>query len=150
MKDPKTGLPWKTSDAVGRFLLETVVKKNVSYTFPQALRDAGYSVRYVHSYASRIWENVGVQDKINGYKAKAAVKAELTVSQVLDDLDFGIKLARERGDLMAIARFSELRGKYLSMYSDGLNLNDTTQQKEINEAELLEAKRMAEIRLKQG
>jgi hypothetical protein len=151
MKDPKTGLTWKTADAVDRYLLENVAKDNVNYTFPQALRDAGYSARYVHSFASKIWENIGVQNKINSFKSKAAMKAELTIAQVLDDLDYGVNRAKERGDLMALARFSELRGKYLAMFTDR-SITDAEQVKiaQIDETTRKQAQIIATMVLTQG
>ena len=121
MKDPKTGLTLRTLNAVEKYIAETMIKNNPKYSWTQALRDSGYSQRYVENFAAKIWSNEEVQGKINSYKAKAAVKAELTIAQVLDDLDYGIKLAREQGDLMAIARFCELRGKYLSMFTDKIH-----------------------------
>ena len=60
MKDKETGLTLRTLQATDKYIEEVYTKKNTNYTFPQALRDAGYTDRYIHSYGSKIWQNMGV------------------------------------------------------------------------------------------
>ena len=98
---------------------------------------AGYAESFARHRASYMLSNVVISAANDAYRAKNNKKYELTIAEVLKDLEYGLKLAKERKppDLNAIARFSELRGKTLAMFTDkvlqqgdGLKLNFTTQE----------------------
>jgi len=87
----------------------------------QAAIRAGYSAKTANNIVGRLLVNAGISAALAVRRAEIAKKTELTVQQVLDDLDYGIKIARQKQDLAAIARLSELRGRYLSMFTDNVN-----------------------------
>ena len=87
----------------------------------QAAIRAGYSAKSANKIVGRLTVNAGIVAALAVRRAEIAKKSELTVRQVLDDLEYGIRIAREKQDLAAIARLSELRGRYLSMFTDNIN-----------------------------
>jgi len=98
----------------------------------ESARRAGYkgNGNTLDQRATELVRNSKVIIEKNRIQAITAKKNDLTIKQVLSDLDWGINIAREKQDLSALARLSELRGKYLSMFSEsgnnaatGLNLN---------------------------
>ncbi len=106
----------------------------------QAMLVVGYGKGYSDTGRGQnsVFGNIRVKAAIAKIDAKSTKKAELTIATVLADLDWGIAQARRKSppDLQALARFSELRGKYLSMFSEagnnsatGLHLNFSTRPK---------------------
>ena len=102
----------------------------------KALIAVGYKEKYAHTLGLRLLEDIRVREAIARIKAKTTKDISLTVADVLADLEYGLNEAKNRKppDLQAIARFSELRGKTLAMFTDkvlqqgdGLKLNFTTQ-----------------------
>lgn len=99
----------------------------------ESARIAGYAESNC-KYAGRDnTTNPHLMQEIDRRKAEVVQKTELTIATVLKQLQWGIEQATLKGDLAAAARFSELQGKYLSMWSadgnnaaTGLNLNFTT------------------------
>ncbi|KKK53994.1 hypothetical protein LCGC14_3089190, partial [marine sediment metagenome] len=104
------------------------------YNEEQGLRSAGYSDSYARGGTGhKLYADVRVLVAIDKIMVDSAGKVALTVDAVLQDLDWGVAIARQKQDLSALARLSELRGKHLSMFSDagnnaatGLNLNFTS------------------------
>ncbi len=99
----------------------------------KALQAGGYSKYYSERAGLKLFTNVQLIDEIARLDAESAEKAELTIQSVLKNIDWGIKQAVIDKDLPALARLSELQGKYLSMWSEqgnnaatGLSLNFTT------------------------
>jgi len=150
MRDKETGLTDRTLKATRLYIANFLERENTGYTFAQALRDAGYTKRYVHSYCSKLWDNVGVQQLISQRIAELEQKTELTAAKVLEDLAYGVKMAKRYNLLNALARFLELEGRTLAMFKDNILNTDTIKQRELDEKEAAEAVRIAEIRLKQG
>lgn len=78
-----------------------------------------YSDSYCESgLGHRIYVNKRVKAEIDKTMADTKAESKLTVRQVLDDLDAGLVMAKAKQDLNAIARFCELRGKHLAMFTD--------------------------------
>jgi hypothetical protein len=149
MKDKETGLTLKTLQAVDKYLQQVYELKNTNYTFPQALRDSGYTDRYIHSYGSKIWQNIGVQSKINTFKQESDKKAQITVTEVLNSIEYGVQKCKECNNFAALARFVEMQGRYLAMFTDNINSADITKQRELEAEEKKEAAEIATIRLHQ-
>ncbi len=98
-----------------------------------ALKEVGYSDNYAEHRSNMVLSSVVVVAAIKALDDAAMADSELTIAEVLDDLAFGMRIARENSDIPGLARLSELRGKYLAMWSesgnnskDGLQLNFTT------------------------
>ena len=91
----------------------------------------GYTKAYAKSYCGKMWDNKHLIEAIARIDAKSAKKSGLTIQMVLEDLAWGIEQAREKQDLPSLARLSELRGKYLSMWSDAGN-NSIEQPRELS------------------
>ena len=122
----------------------------------KALLEVGYKESYARSKGMLLYEDKRVMDAIERTDAKAVRSSKLTIAEVLSDLAYGLEQAKLRDppDLNAIARFSELRGKYLAMYTDKLQTDNTEQPTAITaeEAEQLRsvAQGLTKLRLKQG
>ncbi|KKN47312.1 hypothetical protein LCGC14_0664170 [marine sediment metagenome] len=77
-----------------------------------------YSESYCISLGHKLYSNIRVKAEIDRIMADNRAENKLTVQQVLDDLDDGLQKAKTKQDLNAIARFCELRGKHLAMFTD--------------------------------
>jgi len=109
----------------------------------QSAIKAGYSNTTADNGIMQILGNVGVCKAIEVYRANLKEITDLTIIEVLQDLAWGITEARVSKDLGALARLTELRGKYLSMWSadgnnaaTGLNLNFSTATPAQNRAQI--------------
>jgi len=99
------------------------------------MREVGYDEAYADSGKGHktVYGNIRVIEAIRAIDMVSAAKSELTIKSVLKNLAYGIQQAIGGNDLPALARLTELQGKYLSMWSadgnnaaTGLNLNFTT------------------------
>jgi len=81
-------------------------------------------------------------------QAELEQESKLTKQQVLNQLTEGIKLSREKGDLRALARFTELQGKYLAMWTDRVQ-SESTGKLELTAIQQRELKALAQLRLRQ-
>ena len=95
----------------------------------------GYDEGYADSGKGHrtVFGNIRVCAAIKAIDDAETAKNPLTIQSVLENIEWGIKKARDTNDLPALARLSELQGKYLSMWSEqgnnaaeGLSLNFTT------------------------
>jgi len=129
-----------------RFAQEYIIDCNGA----QAAIRAGYSKKTARTQAAQLLANLSVKQEIDRLMAKKAQEASLSVDTVLKNLRKGIEEAwqRQPPDLAAIARFSELQGKYLAMFTDK-HITNTERVRELTEAEHEEARRLAAIRLQQ-
>jgi len=90
-----------------------------------------------------------IRAAIDEIKAKKAEKIEVSVEFIVSKLMKGLSLAESKQDLVAMARFSELLGKYKAMFTE--NVRTTTErQRELSEKEKAEAREIATIRLRAG
>ena len=106
-----------------------------NYNKTKAMVDAGYSPKYADSGNGHrfVFGNVQVKAAIAMQMAKISAKMEVTVEFIVQKLLTGLQLAEEKKDLVAIARFTELLGKYKAMFTDkvqqtgeGLSINITS------------------------
>jgi phage terminase small subunit len=74
-------------------------------------------------------------------------KVDVTVEFIVEQLLIGLKMATERHNVVAMARFLELLGRYKAMFSDNINTVDVVRQRELDEAESTEAAELARLRL---
>ncbi len=103
-----------------------------------------YKESYCATTGHKLYNNAKVKAEIARITADNAKETKLTVLQVLEDLDYGVTASKKKGDLNALARFSELRGKHLAMYTD--KYADATDHKPpVLSAEELEKVRRANI-----
>lgn len=121
-----------------------------NYNKTRAMVDAGYSAKYADTgQAHRIvFGNVRVKAAIAEKIAEISKKIDVTVEFIVEKLLTGLQLAEQKQDLVAIARFSELLGRYKAMFTDKYQ-DDSGQQRELSELEKAEARRIAGIRLKE-
>ena len=105
----------------------------------ESARAAGYkgNDRTLTVVAGQNLTKIDIISYMDEKRAVSAKKAELTIQSVLENIAWGIRKAVEKDDLPALARLSELQGKYLSMWSEqgnnaasGLSLNFTTRPSE--------------------
>ena len=88
--------------------------------------------------------NITSQKKV--IQAKTERTAALSIETVLKQLSNAIEVAITNNDLPAIARISELQGKYLSMWSERGD-NSQEEKAKLDEQQSIEAQRVANIRL---
>ncbi len=118
----------------------------------KALISVGYKPSFANSgRRDSVYKNTQVQAEIQALLEVKTVQAELTIEIVLADLEYGIQQAKLRKppDLGAIARFSELRGRYLAMYTDK-QVVSTEQAQALTEQEQEQARAFAEWSIKQS
>lgn len=117
----------------------------------RAYRMAGYSMckGWEHN-AIKILHKDYIKQAIEVKLKEIGRKTEVTVEFVVDKIKNGLLLAEQRNNLTAMARFVELLGRYKAMFTDNLNTSDTTKQKQLAEKEREEAKRIANIRLREA
>lgn len=97
----------------------------------------------------KLLQNDKILAIIGQEKAKVAIKSELTREKALADIEYGIEKAKERNNLPALARFTELECRTLGMLTDNLNTTDTQRQRELDEKQTQEAGEIAKIRLRE-
>jgi hypothetical protein len=121
------------------------------YSKTKALLSVGYKPSYANNNVGlKLFDNVLVKYAINKIMASSKANTDITVQAIQAKLADVEARARECNDRASELRAIELQGKTIAAFTDSINTNDTTQQKAIDEQAMLEAKRMAEIRLKQG
>jgi len=117
----------------------------------QAAKKAGYSGN-TNTLAQRAHELVNkskVKAEIDRIITEKTEKMDVTVEFIVSKLMKGLSLAESKQDLVAMARFSELLGKYKAMFTE--NVRTTTErQRELSEKEKVEAREIATIRLRAG
>ena len=82
-------------------------------------------------------------------KKEITEKSTVTREKVLKSIQWGIDRATATGNLSALKGFLELQGKAIAMYSDKVISEDSDAQKALDERKALEAKRLANIRLRE-
>ena len=70
--------------------------------------------------ASRLLRNVKIKEAITAKLKDRAKKVDVTIDYVLQKILNGLELAEKRGDLPAIARFTDQLGRYLAMFTDNI------------------------------
>ena len=78
---------------------------------------------------------------------KQAIKADLTEQDVLDNIAYGVRVCKERNNMTALARYVEMQGRYLAMFTENINSTDTQRQRELDAEEQAEASELARLRL---
>ena len=94
---------------------------NKTQALKAVVKDDGtqyYKDSYCNARGHILFNNDRVKAEILRIQQATKAISKLTVDIVLQDLDDGLALAKTKEDLNAIARFCELRGKYLAMYTD--------------------------------
>ena len=113
----------------------------------QTLRDSGYSESYSKQAGLGLFNNVLVKEAIQRLQTINRLNITLTADEVMEDLKYGLDLAKKRGDLAAIARFAELRGKTLALFKDKTITEEDTDTPTPEEAEEISKERRESIKL---
>lgn len=141
MRDKETGLTTKQMAFAKAYALDSNAGR--------AYLAAGYkSNKVVRMSGYRLLQNNKILAVIGQEKTKVAVKSELTREKALADIEYGIQKAKERNNLPALARFTELECRTLGMLTDNLNTTDTQHQRELDVKEEKECQEIARERLK--
>lgn len=123
----------------------------IDYNATAAYKRAGYKdTSSAEQNSCRLISKDKVKAEIRRLQTEKTKNMELTVQIVLDDLNYGLEEAKRTGDLRAYAKFCELRGKHKAMYVDRQQTEDSTRQRELDESESEEAKKLAVLRFKVG
>lgn len=143
MKDKETGLTPKQTAFIAYYCGES------KYNAVDAARKAGYkgNENTLNQMAMQNLHKPTIKAQIHKHFEKIAKKTDVTVDFVVSKLLSGLQLAEERKNTNAMARFLELLGRYLAMFTDNVTSTDLTRQKELEAAEAEEAERIANIRL---
>ncbi len=143
MKDAETGLTPKQTAFVQHYISDS------KYNATDAARKAGYkgNESTLTVVASENLAKPNIKAQIAKHFEKIAQKVDVTVEFVVSKLLSGLQLAEQKSNVLAMARFLELLGRYLAMFTDNINSADITKQRELEADEVAEAKRIATIRL---
>jgi hypothetical protein len=115
----------------------------------KALLSVGYKTTYANSKAGlKTYDNLKEKQALERIasqnKASDAVRAE----QIISNLRHAQAISLEANDRQSYIRATELLGKTLAMFTDKTLTSDIDKQRELDQQELVEAKRIASIRLK--
>ncbi len=106
---------------------------------------AGYSDRSAHVAASRLMKRDKVRNRISELHSENMQRNLITVDKVLADLEHDKIMARKHRQYGVAKSCTELQGKYLAMFIDRLQTNDTKAE-EIKENERKELEAIAQQR----
>ena len=112
----------------------------------KAMITVGYSAAYANSFCGKVWENMGLKAEIERIDAESAEKAGMTTEIMRKQYDEDRTFARECNSASAAVSASIATARLYGMDKDA---SVDPHQKEIDEAKLLEAKRLASIRLRE-
>ena len=126
------------------------IATNPRLSATQAARDSEYKGD------DNVLAQVGFENmrKPNIVKAVTIIKGilhndyKLTIDKVLIDLEDAISQANTKGDVASRIRGIELQGKYLAMWTDKQQIEDPAKVRQLEEKEADEARRIAQIRLR--
>jgi len=138
----------RLSDEKIKLIAQAYVANQFNRT--KTLQSLGYSKTYANNAGLKLFENIRVKDAttlVMQETNKNMVYDKSKAEQLLLDLLDRCKTSNDRSNEVAVLREMNTIN---ALRVDVVNTNDTTQQKAIDENAMLEAKRMAEIRLKQG
>ena len=111
----------------------------------QTLINVGYSPSYALKNSIKLWDNVLVKSEISRLQAKTALKTDVTILSIQQELaDLKLK-AVTKGDLGTALGCIVASGKTVAAFSDNLNIGDVEKQREIEAEVLAEAKRISHI-----
>ena len=91
---------------------------------------AGYSDRSAHVAASRLMKREKVRNRISELHSENMQRNLITVDKVLADLEHDKILARKDQQYAVAKGCTELQGKYLAMFTDRLQTEQSDAQKE--------------------
>lgn len=141
MRDKETGLTTKQMAFAKAYALDS----NAGRAYTAAGYKSNGNER-IQGY--KLLQNNKILAIIAKEKAKVAVKSELTREIALEHIEYGITQAKERNNLPALARFTELECRTLGMLTDNINTTDTQRQRELDDKQKAEAEEIAKIRLR--
>jgi hypothetical protein len=135
--------------AVDTYLKNNVVDGDSSYTFRQAMLDAGYSKLYISRYGQALSNNVLVKKQIddivlkiqNRVIAKVAISKEWVINEHIEALG----RCKEKGDEANATANIIAIGRTMGLYSDNVNIADTERIEQVNKRILQDAKVFASI-----
>lgn len=145
MKDKKTGLTTRELDFASLILsglsdLDAYRQSNYSQTCSEQTKRVT---------ANKILKRPRVSAYIEQKRSKNAVKSDVTIAEVIDNARYLVDFGRKTGKISAISAGNEQLGKIGGFYSERLDINDIQKQRILDAIEGQEAKRLAELRLKQ-
>ena len=110
--------------------------------------EAGYSDRSAHVAASRLLTRERVQKRVSELHSENMQRNRITTDKVLADLEHDKVMARKHNQYSVAKGCTELQGKYLAMFTDRLQTEQTPEPMSRSEAQ--EAEEYAEFRLWQA
>ena len=145
MEDIKTGISDKAQAATDAFIRNTLLVPVVSYSWSQAMRDAGYAPSTIDHQAKRVWGLVVVQQQVE--KAIAVIKAKAVFSRVERQEWWTKMMASGKTDADKL-RASELLGRSEADFTDNISNTVPDQSQTLTKDQQVEALR-DQIRLLQ-
>lgn len=114
----------------------------------QAYKNAGYAdTPNAQANVHRLLRDERVKQVISKLRADLAVKAGITRETEAMEYSLVIETCKGNGDTRGLLRALELRCKLFGLLIDRGITTDTVQERELNEAERIEAKHLAILRL---
>jgi phage terminase small subunit len=110
---------------------------------------AGYAEAGAAVLAHKLLRDQRIIDRINQLHAENMARNRVTVDSVLSNLEHDRALARENHQYAVAKACTELQGRYLAMFTDRQQVEDVTETRRLTEREAEEARRIAEIRLRE-
>lgn len=102
-----------------------------------------YSDGYCLTLGHKLYKNIRVKKAMDSIKAKIAEKVDVTVEFIVEKLLAGLILAEQKGDLVSMARFTELLGRHKAIFTDKYQDTGSQDTPELSTAEVERYKYMA-------
>ena len=102
----------------------------------QAATIAGYAPKSAMVQGCKLLKIDKVKEQIEALKAQKEEKWDIEVEDIVQSLKDGLRMAKAKGNLSAMARFLELLGRYKAMYTDRVQ-SDTSLEIVINRPKTL-------------
>jgi len=110
--------------------------------------DAGYCRAGLASASNRLANDPAVVQRISELKTQEAVKVGITEAKTLADLEAERVKAMDKGDISTAVAATKLMMQYLGLLKDNVVFEDVSKVKQLSEKEAEEARRIAQIRLR--
>jgi len=118
----------------------------------ESTKKAGYKGSY-SSLAVQGHDNLNnpkIKAYINARERETASAKQITPESVLANVAWGLEAAKTKGDLVSLARFAELQGKWLAMWTEKTQIEDINESKRMDAKREDESRAIAHLRLRQA
>lgn len=146
MTDLETNQPDKAQLATENYINNCVIEGKESYTWAQAMRDAGYAESTIDKNSAMVWGYVGVQEQIKAAKEQKKADAVFTLEKATQNNTRLMRRAEKAEQFSAAVTANVANARLYGMDKD--NQLHTDKPVDIDETDLALVEEMARQKLK--